>query len=40
VKQKAVLIFLGSLLTVLLCCMLSQCMVRIAKYYRLQLNRY
>jgi hypothetical protein len=40
VKQKPVLIFLGSLITVLLCCVISQCMIRIAKTYRLHLNRY
>lgn len=40
VQQKAVLIFLGSFLTVLLCCLVSQGIVRVSKRYRLQLNKY
>jgi hypothetical protein len=35
-----VLVVLGSTVTVMLCCLVSQCVVRISKSYRLQLNRY
>jgi hypothetical protein len=39
-QHKSVLVVLGSTVTVMLCCLVSQCVVRISKSYRLQLNRY
>ena len=39
-QRKAVLVFLGSIITVLVCCIGSQCVVRLAKNYRLRLNRH
>jgi hypothetical protein len=40
VLQKAVLMFLCSFLTVMICCLMSQCIVKVSKRYRLQLNKY
>ncbi|CDW75318.1 UNKNOWN [Stylonychia lemnae] len=40
ILQRHVLIFLGSVATVGACCLLSQCLVRMSKNYRLQLNKY
>ena len=39
-QHKSVLVVLGSTITVIGCCLVSQCVVRISKNYRLQLNRY
>ncbi|CDW76734.1 UNKNOWN [Stylonychia lemnae] len=40
IQQKPVLVFLGSLFTVLICCIFSQCLVRISKNYNLSLQKY
>jgi hypothetical protein len=40
ITQKPVLIFMGALLTVTVCCLASQCLVRLSKNYNLQLNKY
>ena len=39
-QRKATLVILGAIVTVIGCCLVSQCVVRISKNYRLQLNRY
>lgn len=38
--QKHILIFLISIGSVGACCLVSQCLVRMSKNYRLQLNKY
>jgi hypothetical protein len=38
--QRALLIFLGSLFSVALCCYLSQCIVRWSKGYKMLLNKH
>eukprot|EP00347_Sterkiella_histriomuscorum_P013731 403363583 len=40
IQRKPVLIFLGALFTVLICCLFSQCLVRVSKNYNLTLNKY
>eukprot|EP00347_Sterkiella_histriomuscorum_P005508 403356348 len=40
IMQKHILIFMGAILTVGGCCLVSQCLVRMSKNYRLQLNKY
>jgi hypothetical protein len=40
IQERTVIIFLGSFLTVLACCLISQCIVRVSKNSRLTLSRY
>ena len=38
--KKTFIIFVGSFITVMVCCIASQCLVRLSKNCRLQLNKY
>jgi hypothetical protein len=39
-EKRPVIVFLGALFTVLVCCLFSQCLVRLSKNYNLHLNKY
>ncbi len=40
IAQKTIVVFLLSILSVGICCLLSQCLVRFSKGYKVHLNKY